>query len=94
MGCLKTRVWTCLGTGLGGCPFTVTLCHRKASVHSIVTYCPQSTWQVVGGVGTESCLIGFLLRDTAPGTGVVPCHTQPEMTGVAPEAQYPVCGPG
>lgn len=40
MGCLKTGVWTCLGMDLGGCPFTVTLSHRKASVHSTMALLP------------------------------------------------------
>lgn len=69
---LRTGVWTCLGMDLGGCPHTVTLRHKKASIHSIMTLLSMVNMADSWGAGGT----GSFLRGMAPGTGMVPCHSQ------------------
>lgn len=81
MGYLRTGVWTCLGMDLGGCPHTVTLRHKKASIHSIMTL--LSTVNMADrGLGNRVFLEGHSSWDWHGSL------SQPERTGMAPEAQH------
>lgn len=77
MGCLSTGVWSLLGMDLG--EYSLCHCsHKAASAHSVMTSLPTVN-MVAEGVGTESCPTGSLFQNMAPGSVMVPCHSQREL---------------